>query len=293
MARRGAAANARLMMLAMAAAVASRGAAVLSDYSKHSGSHRNDSHFEVLTPYEGEIFAQEDCFFEFRLHGDLVPRLASGHEILVGINGNEAMRTRDAYTSIKAPGLPAGLHYLILQVLDSAGAPGLLDFTVAFEVTEHPPPEQIVPLPAGTVGVRSDELPLAEDLDPQPYSAVLQQMFYDHQHPPMERCKTAPFVIWEPWGIVGFGAQLLGLRVAMALGLLYGRVIVGNPEWENNLVNSELKWRFNLTEIPDVGSPWGERGSLQPLSWCVSWKCSAPACCCSVPVQAQAPGYGP
>ena len=211
MAWRGAAANARLMMLAMAAAVASRGAAVLSDYSKHSGSHRNDSHFEVLTPYEGEIFAQEDCFFEFRLHGDLVPRLASGHEILVGINGNEAMRTRDAYTSIKAPGLPAGLHYLILQVLDSAGAPGLLDFTVAFEVTEHPPPEQIVPLPAGTVGVRSDELPLAEDLDPQPYSAVLQQMFYDHQHPPLERCKTAPFVIWEPWGIVGFGAQLLGL----------------------------------------------------------------------------------
>ena len=68
------------------------------------------------------------------------------------INGNEAMRTRDAYTSIKAPGLPAGLHYLILQVLDPAGAPGLLDLTVAFEVTEHPPPEQIVPLPAGDTG---------------------------------------------------------------------------------------------------------------------------------------------
>ena len=39
-------------------------------------------------------------------------------------------------------------------------------------------------------------------------------------------------------------AQILGLRVALALGLGSGRVVVGNPEWENNLVNSELKWRW-------------------------------------------------
>ena len=34
----------------------------------------------------------------------------------MGINGNEAMRTKEVYSNIKAPGLPAGLHYLILQV---------------------------------------------------------------------------------------------------------------------------------------------------------------------------------
>lgn len=226
------------------------------------------SHFEVLTPYEGEIFDQEDVYFEFRLHGALADAVRGGaHEILVGINGNEAMRTKEAYTHVKAPGLPAGLHYLVLQVLDPDGKPGQLDVTTAFEVTTHPPPEMIVPFPEGTVGVRSDELPLAGELDPQPLSGTLQQMFYDHQHPPAHKCKEEPYLIWEPWGIVGFGAQILGLRVAMALGLKHGRVVVGNPEWENNLVNSELKWRFNLTDS-DQGSPWGDRGSLQPLSWC-------------------------
>jgi hypothetical protein len=223
------------------------------------------SHFEVLTPYEGEIFDASDVYFEFRLHGGLLDY--PGHEILVGINGNEAMRTKEAYTHVKAPGLPAGLHYLILQVLDAEGKPGKLDLTIAFEVTTHPAPELIAPFPEGTVGIRSDELPLAEELDPQPYSGRLQQMFYDHQHPNVAKCKTEPYLIWEPWGIVGFGAQILGLRVAMSLGLQYGRVVVGNPEWENNLVNSELKWRFNLTES-DQGSPWGDRGSLQQLSWC-------------------------
>jgi hypothetical protein len=32
----------------------------------------------------------------------------------------------------------------------------------------------------------------------------------------------------EPWGIVGFGAQLLGLRVALSLGLQTKRLVVGN-----------------------------------------------------------------
>ena len=37
-----------------------------------------ESHFEVLTPYEGEIFDQDDVIFEFRVHGPL-----SGHEASV------------------------------------------------------------------------------------------------------------------------------------------------------------------------------------------------------------------
>ena len=37
------------------------------------------SHFEMLTPYEGEIFDQDDVYFEFRLHGDLVDLVSSGN----------------------------------------------------------------------------------------------------------------------------------------------------------------------------------------------------------------------
>jgi hypothetical protein len=40
------------------------------------------SHFEVLTPYEGEIFDQDDVYFEFHLHGDLAGLVVSGnHEV--------------------------------------------------------------------------------------------------------------------------------------------------------------------------------------------------------------------
>ena len=46
------------------------------------------------------------------------------------------------------------------QVLDAEGKPGQLDITVAFEVTTHPAPEMIVPFPEGTVGIRSDDLPI-------------------------------------------------------------------------------------------------------------------------------------
>jgi len=42
-----------------------------------------------------------------------------------------------------------------------------------------------------------------DDLDVEPYSGKLQQKFYDHQHPPVETCRSEPYLIWEPWGIVG------------------------------------------------------------------------------------------
>ena len=44
-------------------------------------------------------------------------------------------------------------------------------------------------------------------------------------------------------GIVGFGAQILGMRVGLGLGLNYNRIVVGNPGHEASMVQSELKWR--------------------------------------------------
>ena len=51
---------------------------------------------------------------------------------------------------------------------------------------------------------------------------------------------TFPFVFS---GIVGFGAQILGMRVGLGLGLNYNRIVVGNPGHEASMVQSELKWR--------------------------------------------------
>jgi hypothetical protein len=50
--------------------------------------------------------------------------------------------------------------------------------------------------------------------------------------------RPAPFS-----GIVGFGAQILGMRVGLGLGLNYNRIVVGNPGHEASMVQSELKWR--------------------------------------------------
>jgi hypothetical protein len=47
-------------------------------------------------------------------------------------------------------------------------------------------------------------------------------------------------------GIVGFGAQILGMRVGLGLGLNYDRIVVGNPGHEASMVQSELKWRSVL-----------------------------------------------
>jgi hypothetical protein len=44
-------------------------------------------------------------------------------------------------------------------------------------------------------------------------------------------------------GIVGFGAQILGMRVGLGLGLNFNRIVVGNPGHEASMVQSELKWR--------------------------------------------------
>ncbi len=61
-------------------------------------------------------------------------------------------------------------------------------------------------------------------------------------------CPRPPFVprltfLFVFSGIVGFGAQILGMRVGLGLGLNYNRIVVGNPGHEASMVQSELKWR--------------------------------------------------
>lgn len=206
------------------------------------------THFTVTTPYEGEIFSVDDVFFDFEIHDwDGVG------EIMVGVNANEAMRTKNIHSVIRAPGLPPGMHYFILQVIGEDGEPiPGIQADVPFEVTDLQAPETIIPLPDGSVGIRSENIPLDPNMDPINFSGKMQRMLYQLQHPDPALCGQQPFLIWEPWGIVGFGAQLLGLRVGLSLGLQTNRVVVGNPDWENNLVNSELKWRFNLSHSDQV-----------------------------------------
>jgi hypothetical protein len=79
-------------------------------------------------------------------------------------------------------------------------------------------------------------------------------------------------------GIVGFGAQILGMRVGLGLGLNYNRIVVGNPGHEASMVQSELKWRwaapalflacaltfeFRFGHSGKLTSPWGAGALLE------------------------------
>jgi hypothetical protein len=222
------------------------------------------TYFEVRTPYPGEIYNTEDMYLDFSLRDHDME--ATEWSILVTINGGEALRTTERDILVKAGSLPKGLHYMTIYLLDKDGKPSGVQDDREFEITAFQPPDLIMPLPEGAIGIHSHDLPLPPGtIDPGEYSGQVQRLLEEHQNPSV--CTSVPFLIWEPWGIVGFGAQLLGLRVALSLGLQTKRVVVGNAEWEDNLVNSELKWRFNLTSS-EQGSPWGSRGALRPLSAC-------------------------
>lgn len=222
------------------------------------------AYIEVRTPYPGEIFNTEDMYLDFSVRD--IDQGNDEWSILVTINGGEALRTTQPDVLVKAGDLPKGLHYMTIYLLDKDGRPTGIQDDREFEITVFQPPELIMPLPEGATGIHSHDLPLpVGTADPADYSGQVQRLLEEHQNP--SACTTVPFLIWEPWGIVGFGAQLLGLRVALSLGLQTRRVVVGNAEWEDNLVNSELKWRFNLTSS-EQGSPWGSRGALRPLSAC-------------------------
>ncbi len=173
-------------------------------------------HIEVRTPYPGEIYNTEEMYLDFSVRDTNLE--ATGESLIVTINGAEAMRTSQNDNFVMAGSLPKGLHYLSIHLLDRDGKPTGIHDDREFEITTFQPPELIMPLPDGAVGIHSHDLPLPDGAaDPADLSGHVQRLLEAHQNP--TACAGAPFLIWEPWGIVGFGAQLLGLRVALSLGL--------------------------------------------------------------------------
>jgi hypothetical protein len=174
------------------------------------------AHIEVRTPYPGEIYNTEEMYLDFSVRDTNLE--ATGESLLVTINGAEAMRTSQYDNLVRANTLPKGLHYLSIHLLDRDGKPTGIYDDREFEITTFQPPELIMPLPDGAVGIHSHDLPLPDGAaDPADLSGHVQRLLEEHQNP--TACANTPFLIWEPWGIVGFGAQLLGLRVALSLGL--------------------------------------------------------------------------
>lgn len=62
------------------------------------------AHFEVQSPYPGEIFDTQDVLIQFQLLGkELVPDGSEGQVVII-INHGEAMRTSSAMTNLRVPG---------------------------------------------------------------------------------------------------------------------------------------------------------------------------------------------
>lgn len=53
-----------------------------------------------------------------------------------------------------------------------------------------------------------------------------------HQNRMEHLCNSARFVIWNSFGVHGFGSQLLSLRIGLEYGIRTNRVVVHNPEFE-------------------------------------------------------------
>ena len=57
-------------------------------------------------------------------------------------------------------------------------------------------------------------------------------------------CPIARFVLWNSFGVHGFGSQLQSLRIGLEYGLRTNRIVVQNPEFEAHIVQEDLKLRF-------------------------------------------------
>eukprot|EP00281_Chroomonas_sp_CCMP1168_P011861 CAMPEP_0206279156 /NCGR_PEP_ID=MMETSP0047_2-20121206/37877_1 /ASSEMBLY_ACC=CAM_ASM_000192 /TAXON_ID=195065 /ORGANISM="Chroomonas mesostigmatica_cf, Strain CCMP1168" /LENGTH=609 /DNA_ID=CAMNT_0053709097 /DNA_START=189 /DNA_END=2019 /DNA_ORIENTATION=+ len=216
------------------------------------------AHFDVGSPFSGEIFDSPDVSIQFTLEGWELPPDGSKGQVVVRINSGEAMRTASNQVALRVPGLPKGMHTLILQLVGPDGDDTGVGIGVEFEVTTFSPPEEISPLPDGARGTRSEDVSI--EWDPASLSGEIQRLLHEHQHPPPEAC---PATLGDR-GVRGAAARPEGRPFSWAPDWEDRR---RNADWEDNLVNSELKWRFNLTHS-DQGSPWGAGGALQPLSWC-------------------------
>lgn len=57
-------------------------------------------------------------------------------------------------------------------------------------------------------------------------------------------CPIARFVLWNSFGVHGFGSQLQSLRIGLEYGLRTNRIVVQNPQFEAYVVREDLKLRF-------------------------------------------------
>ena len=64
-----------------------------------------------------------------------------------------------------------------------------------------------------------------------------------HQHRG-RHCPIARFVVWNSFGVHGFGSQLQSLRIGLEYGLRTNRIVVQNPQFEAHIVQEDLKLRF-------------------------------------------------
>ena len=64
-----------------------------------------------------------------------------------------------------------------------------------------------------------------------------------HQHRG-RHCPIARFVLWNSFGVHGFGSQLQSLRIGLEYGLRTNRIVVQNPQFEAHIVQEDLKLRF-------------------------------------------------
>mmetsp|Transcript_6026 Transcript_6026/g.13271 ORF Transcript_6026/g.13271 Transcript_6026/m.13271 type:complete len:463 (-) Transcript_6026:60-1448(-) len=180
---------------------------------------------------------------------------------LVYVNTQEVAQMTSEHSWVKFPHMGRGMWDVTIKLVDPQGNPIGVNEETFFEVSGFPEPEDIFPLPPNAVGRFTNATPAPEGKDFASLSHKVQSYIYKVQHP--GECGNR-FLIWEPWGVVGFGAQILGLRCALALGIETKRVVVNNPAHEAHLVMSELKWRFGQSGT--LGSPWGN--GLLPVSPC-------------------------
>ena len=73
---------------------------------------------------------------------------------------------------------------------------------------------------------------------------MVARRLHAHQHRG-RHCPIARFVLWNSFGVHGFGSQLQSLRIGLEYGIRTNRIVVQNPEFEARIVQADLKLRFD------------------------------------------------
>jgi hypothetical protein len=112
--------------------------------------------------------------------------------------------------------------------------------------------EQLIEILKGTRAATTSML--------QMLSPMVANRLFAHQHRGRQ-CPTARFVVWNSFGVHGFGSQLQALRIGLEYGFRTNRIVVQNPEFEAHIVQEDLKLRFaEHGGKNDTTLGWGAKG---------------------------------